>query len=215
MSTEGAALTTYKGLLRITVFLKDDYDRAVRVVVNPATDTWRTFTKDVLTKLRMRIDTFLLVRSATKAIVKSVQELRQNDILCLQPQAVDIDDSPLTDSPLSVARVKHLKLESVGPTNQFGPTFVCTCSKRGKTVLGFSCGAAARWVTVIPTLLLVCAQAWTTPMRRTHCAWNLKWSILQNTRTFVSMRSCQRFHRTPTSRVSGRGSRSLTCHPAS
>lgn len=127
-----ASLDPYKGILRVTVHIKDDYERAVRVVVNPSTDSWKSFLKDVLTKLRLKTDDFSLIRSSTKAKINGFADLRQNDIITLDPAPVIVDNSPLTDSPLSVARTKHMKYESVGASNQLGPTFVVMCTKQGE-----------------------------------------------------------------------------------
>lgn len=125
-------LEAYKGVLRVSVFVKGDYERAARVVVNPATDTWKSFIKEVLSMLRLRTDRFQLIRSTTKAVITKLADLRQNDVIMMDLEAEVIDDTPLTDSPLSVAKTKHMKVEGVGITNQMGPTFIVTCTKPGE-----------------------------------------------------------------------------------
>ncbi len=55
-------------------------------------------------------------------------------MLTLDPILIDDTEPPLTSSPLSVARIKHLKI--VGPaldaSNQYGITLVATCTKKGR-----------------------------------------------------------------------------------
>lgn len=133
MTTAAGAvvLDSYKGVLRVTVHVKNDYDRAVRIVVNPATDTWKSFLKEARVKLRLTSDEFVLYRASSKAPITAFADLRQNDIITLEMREVVVDDRPLTDSPLSIARTKHMRVEGVGPTNQVGVSFITTCAKRG------------------------------------------------------------------------------------
>ena len=39
---------------------------------------------------------------------------------------------PLTESPLSIATIKHLKVLGLAESNQYGPSFSCVCVKKGE-----------------------------------------------------------------------------------
>ncbi len=162
-------LSAYQGIIRVTVHLKDNYETAVRVVVNPASDSWKSFLKDIVTKLRLRTSDFTLLRSSTKAILKSFSDIRQNDIITVDPKPIIIDNTPLTDSPLSIARTGNLRYESVGPTSQLGCSLVVLC-----TMAGTHCFArrGRSQVDLLMLRLVPCLarpQVWTTCFSHTLC----------------------------------------------
>ena len=62
--------------MRITVHIKGDYERAVRLVVDPKTDTWDGFVKDMLKALKLTPASFTIQRASTKSVITALDQIR-------------------------------------------------------------------------------------------------------------------------------------------
>ncbi len=161
--------------MRITVHVKGNYERAVRLVVDPKTDTWDSFCVDMLKQLKITPASYTIQRASTKSNITSLDHIRwvdgvwvgrrggawgccppwgvplllsparatlhfkhplplssPNDLLTVDPVAVVVKIVRLTESPLSVATTKHLRIRNLAYTNQSGPTFIVKCAKKGR-----------------------------------------------------------------------------------
>jgi hypothetical protein len=49
----------------------------------------------------------------------------------VDPVVVTVKVVRLTDSPLSAATTKHVRVKRLAAANQYGPTFVVKCAKKG------------------------------------------------------------------------------------
>ena len=100
MADEGGAddeaklLEPYMGAMRITIHVKGDFERAVRIVIDPKSDTWEGFLKEALGKLKVKTDVYSIMRASTKTTITSIAQIRY-----LTPRHVaDVFDDGVTRS---------------------------------------------------------------------------------------------------------------------
>ncbi len=75
-ASESKLLEPYMGAMRITIHVKNDFERAIRIVVDPKSDTWEAFLAEVLTKLKIRTDVYSIFRASSKTTITSISQIR-------------------------------------------------------------------------------------------------------------------------------------------
>jgi hypothetical protein len=73
---ESKLTEAYSGAMRVTIHIRNNYDRAIRVVLDPKVDTWESFAVDVKKKLRLGTSGFHLERGATKEKVAAIADIK-------------------------------------------------------------------------------------------------------------------------------------------
>ncbi len=69
-------LEPYVGAMRVTVHLKGNFDRAVRLVVNPKTDTWEGFCKELVRVLKFSAPSYTVLRASSKSTITAIDQIR-------------------------------------------------------------------------------------------------------------------------------------------